>query len=275
MTVGPWKPIYLHTYTHRITDLRITSEFPERNTIDLTIDVTATKAISSPSSKAKVEATILDSQGVPKIGTRTAEFTKNKKGDIKANLYWETSSQELELWWPVGYGKQVLYTVEVKLFDGDGKVVDIQRKRVGLRKVRVVQTPFEDQEGRSFLFEVNGVPMFCGGSNWYVCRSLLLARREGWASHSHLDLRVRIPADSFLTEITPERYRNWLQLLVDGNQNMVRVWAGGIYETDEFYDICDGALNLPLGRHGRSSNVFQYAYRAWHYGLARYAETFV
>jgi beta-mannosidase len=50
----------------------------------------------------------------------------------------------------------------------------------------------------------------------------------------------RIPADSFLTEITPERYRDWLQLMVDGNQNMVRVWAGGIYEPDVFYDICDG-----------------------------------
>lgn len=50
----------------------------------------------------------------------------------------------------------------------------------------------------------------------------------------------RIPADSFLTEITPEKYRDWLQLMVDGNQNMVRVWAGGIYEPDEFYDICDG-----------------------------------
>ena len=50
-----------------------------------------------------------------------------------------------------------------------------------------------------------------------------------------------IPADNFLTTITPERYRAWLQLLKDGKQNMVRIWGGGIYEPDCFYDICDGA----------------------------------
>jgi hypothetical protein len=48
-----------------------------------------------------------------------------------------------------------------------------------------------------------------------------------------------IPADNFLTNITAERYRAWLQLLVDGNQNMIRIWAGGIYEDDVFYDTCD------------------------------------
>lgn len=51
-----------------------------------------------------------------------------------------------------------------------------------------------------------------------------------------------IPADNFLTTLTAERYRAWLVLLRDGNQNMVRVWGGGIYEPDCFYDICDGSL---------------------------------
>lgn len=49
-----------------------------------------------------------------------------------------------------------------------------------------------------------------------------------------------IPADNFLTTITPDRYRSWLELLRDGNQNMVRVWGGGVYEPDIFYDLCDG-----------------------------------
>ena len=49
-----------------------------------------------------------------------------------------------------------------------------------------------------------------------------------------------MPADSFLTTVTPDRYRAWLQLLRDGNQNLVRLWGGGVYELDEFYDICDG-----------------------------------
>lgn len=49
-----------------------------------------------------------------------------------------------------------------------------------------------------------------------------------------------VPADSFLTTLTPERYRAWLTLLRDGNQNMIRIWGGGIYEPDCFYNICDG-----------------------------------
>lgn len=51
-----------------------------------------------------------------------------------------------------------------------------------------------------------------------------------------------VPGDAFLTTITPERYRSWLQLMKDGNQNMVRLWGGGVYEPDIFYEICDGKL---------------------------------
>jgi len=93
-------------------------------------------------------------------------------------------------------------------------VVDSETKKVAFRRVRVVEEPLIDQPGKSFLFEVNNIRIFCGGSNW-------------------------IPADSFLTKMTTDKYRAWLQLLIDGNQNMIRVWGGGIYEADAFYDICD------------------------------------
>jgi beta-mannosidase len=109
---------------------------------------------------------------------------------------------------------------------------------IGFRRVRIIQDPLLDQDGRSFLFEINNVRIFCGGSNW-------------------------IPADSFLTvcvphvifpavplidrpSVTDEVYRAWLKLMVDGNQNMVRIWGGGIYEADAFYDICDGMPIQPL-----------------------------
>jgi beta-mannosidase len=69
--------------------------------------------------------------------------------------------------------------------------------------------------GTTFYFSVNGVPIYMGGSNW-------------------------VPADSLLTEVSEARYRNLLTLLRDGGQNMVRIWGGGIYEPDVFYDICDG-----------------------------------
>jgi beta-mannosidase len=98
-------------------------------------------------------------------------------------------------------------------------------KRVAFRHAQVVQDPLEGQEGTTFLFEVNGVRVFCGGSNW-------------------------IPADSFLTEIEPGRYRRWMNLLVstgqllpgvslmlqvEGNHNMLRIWGGGVYENEELY----------------------------------------
>lgn len=92
-------------------------------------------------------------------------------------------------------------------------------KRIGFRRVQLIQEPLAEPDrygtGTSFLLEINGVRIFMGGSNW-------------------------IPAHNFLTVLTPEKYREWLVLLKEGNQNMVRLWGGGVYEPDCFYDICDG-----------------------------------
>lgn len=117
------------------------------------------------------------------------------------------------LWYPARYGKQPLYTVKATLLDGD-KVVDSIAKKVGLRRAELVQRPLKDQPGTSFFFEVNGTPVFCGGSNW-------------------------IPADNFIPRISEERYRDWVKMVADGNQFMIRVWGGGIYEEQAFYDACD------------------------------------
>ncbi|KAF8307944.1 glycoside hydrolase family 2 protein [Clavulina sp. PMI_390] len=233
MTVGPWKPIYLHTYTQRITDMRITynvslepsASNAQSEGVSITVDVSALLTPSSlEKGETKVEITLLQPDGLPhaKFDVHTASFASSASSvhaasTTTAQAKWDAPTGALQLWYPVnlGVGRQTLYTVRAKLVDSaSGAVLDVCNKRVGFRKVRIVQEPLKDEEGRSFFFEVNGVPVFCGGSNW-------------------------IPADSFLTEISPERYRDWLQLLVDGNQNMVRVWAGGIFEPDVFYDICD------------------------------------
>lgn len=79
--------------------------------------------------------------------------------------------------------------------------------------MRVVQEPLLDQPGTSSCFEINNIPIFCGGSNW-------------------------IPIDAFIVNATRERYRAWLELLVAGHQNMIRAWGGGVYGHDDFYDIC-------------------------------------
>lgn len=87
--------------------------------------------------------------------------------------------------------------------------------------------------GTTFLFEVNNVRMFMGGRQPIIFAtapcSLPTLIGSNW-----------IPADYMLTTISPDRYRSLLQAAVDGNQNMIRVWSGGIYEPPVFYETCDG-----------------------------------
>jgi beta-mannosidase len=118
----------------------------------------------------------------------------------------------------------------------DGTSISKRKDRIGFRTIKVVQESLIDAPGSSFLFEVNGRRVFCGGE----CHGM------GSLIWSHINTSPNIhsgsnwiPADNHLTECTEERYRAWLQLMVDGNQNMVRVWGGGVYEFDYFYDICD------------------------------------
>ncbi|KIJ70008.1 glycoside hydrolase family 2 protein [Hydnomerulius pinastri MD-312] len=204
MTVGPWKPINLHTYNVYLADVDIRSAVSEALDVKVTVDLTL-----SEKSSGSASVTLKNPQGGV---VHTEKNLKVESGNARAEF--KFSSGELDLWYPVHYGKQPLYTVEVAVSDANGTTLDLKTETVAFRRVRVVEEPLVDQPGKTFLFEVNNVRIFCGGSNW-------------------------IPADSFLTTMTSERYRDWLQLLIDGNQNMIRVWGGGIYEADAFYDICD------------------------------------
>ncbi|OSC98975.1 glycoside hydrolase family 2 protein [Trametes coccinea BRFM310] len=204
MTVGPWKPIRLETYNVRIADIDIRQKVDEK--LGANLDV-AFELSSNSQSIASVS--VKDPEGRILIGQSNITIKSER-----AEAHFKLSAGVLELWYPVGYGKQPIYSVEIQITDKDGHLLDRKSQKFAFRRVRVVQDELEDQEGRTFLFEVNNIRIFCGGSNW-------------------------IPADSFLTRLTPDKYRRWLQLLVEGNQNMIRVWGGGIYEADAFYDICD------------------------------------
>ncbi|KAF8192560.1 glycoside hydrolase family 2 protein [Pholiota molesta] len=205
MTVGPWKPIKLETYHNRITDLDVRSEVSEA----LDVKLSASFAFSE---KTPGYASFVLKKPDGSVEASADKIPVNGAGIAKVNFEWQAG--EIQLWYPVGYGSQPLYTVEVLVTDKNGTVLDKKTDKVAFRRALVIQDKLIDQDGLTFLFEINNVRVFCGGSNW-------------------------IPADSFLTTMTFERYRAWLQLLVDGNQNMVRVWGGGIYEYDEFYEICD------------------------------------
>lgn len=140
--------------------------------------------------------------------TLTAEATIN---DNRAEAV--IVVEKPELWYPVRYGKQPLYTLKATLLD-DNEEADTSSKKIGLRKAELVQDPLIDQPGTSFYFRINNIPVFCGGSDW-------------------------IPADNFIPRISKERYYDWVKLVADGNQFMIRVWGGGIYEEQAFYDACD------------------------------------
>ncbi|KAI9805980.1 MAG: hypothetical protein M1825_000594 [Sarcosagium campestre] len=140
---------------------------------------------------------------------------KANSAECLFELHRETNTKDLplKLWFPSGYGQQPLYTVTVTLSSKDGPVQSAN-KRFGLRRANVVQQSLADAPGKSFMFVVNDVPMFCGGSNW-------------------------IPADNFIPRVSEQRYRDWIKLVVQSNQVMLRVWGGGIFEQPAFYDACD------------------------------------
>ncbi|AZP20998.1 glycoside hydrolase family 2 protein [Streptomyces aquilus] len=115
------------------------------------------------------------------------------------------------LWWPRGYGEQPLYDVELTLLHGDS-ALDVWRRRVGFRSVELDRSA--DEHGTGFTFAVNGERLFARGVNW-------------------------IPDDVFPSRITRERYRERLTQAADAGVDLVRVWGGGIYESADFYDVCD------------------------------------
>lgn len=115
------------------------------------------------------------------------------------------------LWWPKGLGNQPLYTITVELFS-NGLLLDLKTVQIGLRSISLCRQ--KDQWGESFSFEVNGKPLFAKGANW-------------------------IPANSFVSAVQNTTYRELLSSATDANMNMLRVWGGGIYEMDIFYELCD------------------------------------
>ncbi len=117
-----------------------------------------------------------------------------------------------KLWWPNGYGEQPLYQVKVSLLDEDGSELDVWERKIGLRTMTV--NTDKDEWGSCFAHEVNGVKIFAMGADY-------------------------IPEDNLLGRIHQERTRRLLEDAVAANHNCIRVWGGGYYPDDYFFDICD------------------------------------
>lgn len=120
--------------------------------------------------------------------------------------------QEPARWWPRGYGGQPRYDLELRLHTGDGVELDRWSRKIGFRSIRLDTQP--DADGTPYTLVVNGVPVFARGMNW-------------------------IPDDVFVSRVDRARYAQRLAQACAANVNTLRIWGGGIYESADFYDLCD------------------------------------
>ena len=134
---------------------------------------------------------------------------------LKSGLNFVSETVEIpnaRLWWPNGWGEQPLYHARLTLRDEKGAQSQAEC-RFGIRTLRLCREPLNPKE-RSFFIEVNGVPIFCKGANW-------------------------IPADSLYARVSDEKYTTLVEEAQRAHFNMLRIWGGGLYERDVFYDRCD------------------------------------
>lgn len=204
-TSGIWRPIRIEAFDVA----RISSVFPK--VVDLTekearIDLKVELEAFSKDLEASLHVEI---EGNGSVLAKSVPIRIPEPGHIEEEI--PISISDPKLWWPAGMGEQPLYTCNVSL-KSRGRIVGQKGVRFGIRRIRLLREP--DIEGESFLFEVNGVPIFCKGANW-------------------------VPADSFLPSVSKERYEKLLNMALKSNMNMIRVWGGGIYESEDFYNICD------------------------------------
>jgi len=147
---------------------------------------------------------------LPAAGRRICQDVTIRPGFNPLNA--EIKVPQPRLWWPVGHGEANLYAVEVSLEIG-GTEVARARTRVGFRRVVVNQDP-HPVEGRYFIFEINGKKIFAKGGNF-------------------------VPADLIFARLDRVRYATLIDRALEANFNFLRIWGGGLYEADEFYDLCD------------------------------------
>ena len=198
-TSGIWRDIHLEA----VSGCRIASVFARSERISKKNAVVRVTIELERSTKSSVDVT-MEIRGEGFEHRQRCAVLGNKKSLI-------INVPNPRLWWPNGYGDQPLYRIRVTA-SVNGVECDSRVSSFGIRTVRLLQE--KDEEGRSFIIEVNGVKIYCKGADW-------------------------IPCDSFIPRILPSTYERLLNLARDAHMNMIRVWGGGIYEQDVFYELCD------------------------------------
>ena len=201
VTSGIWRPVYLEAWNDvKIENVQLIQNKVSSSSAKLSSVV---EVISDENVSGAVVSVKADGKVVSK---KTVDLVK---GMNKVSL--DYTIKNPKLWWTNGLGDPYLYefTTTVTMNDGTQDSVD---DKIGIRSLRVVAD--KDEAGTTLYFELNGKPVFMKGANY-------------------------IPSDNFLTRVTDEKYERTILDAKNANMNMLRVWGGGIYENDIFYDLCD------------------------------------
>ncbi len=202
-TSGIWKPVRLEAGEARIADVFPRVELAAEDDaarLDVTVELDCAAAFDGEI-LLQLSGHGLEAEVLETVAAPAGRSTHSFAIDVDGP----------ELWWPNGYGAQPLYDLATALRSSQ-ETLDADSRRVGFRSVELVRE--SDTIGESFYFKVNGYPVFCRGANW-------------------------IPDDSFLPRVTRESLEKSIGMAREANMNMLRVWGGGVYESEDFYDLCD------------------------------------
>lgn len=204
LNIGPNGPIKIDAWDAlRIGSLRVVQEAVTKAEARIAADV---ELVADRDGQARVEMTVTGPDGRAIVSTRDIHVSAGVN-----KVLVPVSLSQPQLWYPTGYGLQPLYSVQTHIrFNGER--VDSATRTTGLRTVELVREA--DAKGRGFQIKVNGLPIFMKGANV-------------------------IPFDSFAPRVTAERMAAILTDARDANMNMVRIWGGGHYLPDSFYDAAD------------------------------------
>jgi len=198
---GIWRPVHLEgTKKARFADLHVRTVDCNHRYADIKIAVKL-DTVTEEEFLCKLTLSCREQVIEHNLTFRAGEDSQSTVIRIKSPL----------LWWPAGYGEQHLYNLELGLLNSD-EIIDRIQKRIGIRTAKLNRSP--DEYGEKFQFEINGQPVFAKGANW-------------------------VPASIFAGAVGSSDYEKLLSAAAKSNINMLRVWGGGYYEAEKFYELCD------------------------------------
>ncbi|MFW5863990.1 MAG: beta-mannosidase [bacterium] len=205
---GIWRPVYLVAYDGPRIRYAMPRQYHQENGTSRQVRLKMDVEMDAPSAgQCQLLMRVSDpSQSRIWSGRQSIEYPA---GISRQSV--ECTVENPELWWPRGHGEAKLYELELTVESGEA-ILSSEKQKIGFRTIELENEI--DEIGVSFVIKVNDRPIFCKGANW-------------------------IPSDSFPTRVTDEQYRRLLTDAAECNMNMIRVWGGGIYENDIFYDLCD------------------------------------